>query len=116
MVVGSALILIVAALLDSATAKTRMNDVYIAENASGSASGTDCADAYAVKFFNASGNWGTGAGQIGPGTVVHLCGTITSGLDFSGSGTSGNVIEILWESGAKLIQLAGGLVYIGAHS
>ncbi|HVW84828.1 MAG TPA: hypothetical protein VHB50_09105 [Bryobacteraceae bacterium] len=82
-------------------------DIYIAQNASGGANGQDCADALAATFFNASGNWGTGASQIGPGTTVHLCGTFTGGpgataLTFQGSGASGNPITLLFEPNAVL--------------
>ena len=57
---------------------TRANDVYIAQSAAGTANGADCADAKAASFFNTISNWGTGAGQIGAGTTVHLCGTNTA--------------------------------------
>lgn len=77
-------------------------NVYIAQNAAGAGNGADCADAQAASFFNNSANWGTGGSQIGPGTVVHLCGTITQVLSTQGSGSSGNVIEILFESGATI--------------
>jgi hypothetical protein len=80
------------------------NDVYIAQTSAGSANGNSCGNAYAVSYFNASGNWGSGASQIGPGTVVHLCGTITTNLTVNGSGSAGSVIEILFESGANITQ------------
>ena len=63
-------------------------NVYIAQVATGGADGSSCANAYAIGFFNSSGNWGTGPAQIGPGTTVHLCGTITTMLTFQGSGNS----------------------------
>jgi hypothetical protein len=89
------------------------SDIYIAQNAAGGNNGADCADAHPVSFFNTSSNWGSGSGQIGAGTTVHLCGTITSELMFHGSGTSGNVIELLFETGAK-IQLSPGADSNGA--
>jgi hypothetical protein len=55
-----------------------------------------------VTFFNSSSNWGTGAGQIGPGVTVDLCGTISSALGFHGSGTSGNPITLYWQPGATM--------------
>lgn len=43
-----------------------------------------------------------GPGKIGPGTVVHLCGIISSPLVFRGSGTLGNPITLRFERDAKL--------------
>lgn len=83
-------------------AKAAAADVYIAQTAQGSNNGTSCANAYAVTFFNTSANWGSGSGKIGPGTTVHLCGTIASQLTVQGSGTSGNPITILFETNAKI--------------
>ena len=95
-------------------------NVYVAQHSSGAANGADCADAYAVTFFNTSSNWGSGSTQIGPGTTVHLCGTITSELAFHASGTSGSVIELLFETGAS-IQItpgmdANGIINLGGYS
>jgi len=94
-------------LLLALPASASLTNVYIAQSSAGSADGTSCANAYAVTFFNTSGNWGSGSSQIGPGTTVHLCGTFTfsagaTALTFNGSGTSGNPITLLWESGAVL--------------
>jgi len=50
--------------------------------------------------------WGTGAGQIGPGTTVLVCGTYnfaagtTSAFTFQGGGTSGNSIVMLLDAGS----------------
>ena len=78
------------------------SDVYIAQNAVGGNTGSDCADAHAASWFNSSTNWGSKAGQIGAGTTVHLCGTLTSNLTANGSGSSGSPITILFESGAAI--------------
>lgn len=80
-------------------------DIYISQ--SGTGSGTSCADTLPASWFNNSANWGSGSTQIGPGTTVHLCGTFTGTagstmLTFHGSGTSGNPITLLFESGANL--------------
>ena len=82
-------------------------NVYLAQAAAGGNTGSDCADARVYTFFNSSSNWGTGSSQIGPGTTVHLCGTITggagsNGLVFQGSGNSGNSITLHFENGAVL--------------
>jgi hypothetical protein len=79
----------------------RANDVYVAQSATGSANGSSCANGYAISFFNSSGNWTSGSPsgtQIGPGTTVHLCGTITGALTAQGSGSSGSPITILFDS------------------
>ena len=90
----------------SVTAASGGTQVYVAQNQSGTGSGGDCADAKAVSFFNDAGNWGTGAGQIGPGVTVALCGTISSELTAQGSGTAANPITLAFQSGAKLSQPA----------
>jgi hypothetical protein len=82
-------------------------DIYIGQNSSGAANGSDCNDAYAYAFFNNSANWGSGATQIGPGTNVHLCGTFTGAVGQTlliapGSGASGNPVTIVFEPGAVL--------------
>jgi len=103
--------------LSSGAAKA--NDIYIAQSATGAGNGQDCADAYAYGFFNVAGNWGSGANQIGPGTTVHLCGTITTALTAYGSGSSGHPITILFDSASggqismAALPTSGGLVLNG---
>jgi hypothetical protein len=80
------------------------SNIYIAQAAAGSADGSSCTNAKAVSFFNTAGNWGTGSTQIGPGTVVHLCGTVTTSLTFQGSGTAGSPITLLFEPNAKISE------------
>jgi len=98
--------LVVAALLVSASAsRAAATNVYIAQSATGTADGSSCTAAQPVSFFNNASNWGGGSTQIGPGTTVHICGTITagtntSGLFVQGSGSSGQPITILFEPGA----------------
>jgi hypothetical protein len=85
-------------------ASAQASNVYITQ--SGSGSGVCTTGVQPVSFFNNSANWGSGSGQIGPGTTVHLCGTFNAPagadgyLQFQGSGTSGNPITLLWEKGA----------------
>lgn len=94
-------------LMTASPAVASATNVYIAQTAAGAANGADCADAYAYSFFNSSANWGSGAAQIGPGTTVHICGTFSmpagaSGtLTIQGSGTSGDLIRIQFETGAN---------------
>lgn len=82
----------------------RANDMYFAQNASGSANGTDCADAFglhdASHGINVSGNWV-------PGNTLHICGSIslaanTNAVTAQASGMSGSPITIKFESGAVL--------------
>jgi hypothetical protein len=87
-----------------------VTSVYIAQSSAGSNNGSNCANAFGVTFFNSSGNWGSGGSQIGPGTTVHLCGTITSTLSVNGNGAAGNPIVVLWESGARLSMPYGQFV------
>jgi len=105
--------------LSAPVSQAQAKNVYLAQSAAGAGNGADCADAYAYIFFNAAANWGTGATQIGPGTTVHICGTIrgTAGqtlLTFQGSGTSGNPITLLFESGADLTAPYWGSGAVGA--
>lgn len=94
----------------SALLAAKANDVFIAQAASGSANGSSCSSPYAYTYFNTSGNWtsGTPSGtKIGPGTTIHICGTIsvaagTEALAFQGSGTNGYPITLYFESGAVL--------------
>ena len=102
-----ALMILLCNLMAAPAAKASASNIYIAQSAAGAANGADCADAFAVAFFNNSANWGGGGNQIGAGTTVHLCGTMTfaggtTGLTAHGSGTSGSPITIVFENGAIL--------------
>lgn len=102
-----ALVLFLCNLMAAPVAKASASSIYIAQSAAGAANGADCADAFAVAFFNNSANWGGGGNQIGAGTTVHLCGVINGAagstlLTFQGSGASGNPITLLFEPGAQL--------------
>jgi hypothetical protein len=86
---------------------TSAGNVYISQ--SGTGSGTSCADALPVSWFNNAANWGNGPTQIGPGTTAHLCGTFTctstgqqNYLMVQGSGSSGNPITIKFETNALM--------------
>jgi hypothetical protein len=78
--------------------------IFIAQSATGADNGTSSANAHSASWFNIAANWGAGAGQINAGDTVHLIGTITSPLTVQGSGSAGNAITLLFESGAKLSQ------------
>lgn len=76
-------------------------DIYVSQTASGSNSGVDCLNAKSMAWLNTAGSWGAGEGKVSAGDTVHMCGTLISPLTIQGSGTSGNVITILFETGAK---------------
>jgi len=79
-------------------------DIYIAQTAAGNNSGSDCANAHAATWFNASGNWANPKqlGKIGPGDIVHLCGTISNPMIVQASGSSASPITIYFEPSAKI--------------
>lgn len=69
--------------------------------------GTATSPNFTPSQFNATANWGSAAGQIGPGTTILLCGTFTgtagsTELTFQGSGTSGSQITLLFDTNAEL--------------
>lgn len=88
---------------------SQAEELYITQNALGSDTGADCANAHAVSWFNTSGNWGTGTNKISGGDVVHFCGTITTSAVIQGSGSSGSLITLLFESGAKFSKAYWGM-------
>jgi hypothetical protein len=97
---------------------SRANDIYIAQSTTGGGNGSDCSNTLPASWFNSSSSWGTSASQIGPGTTVHLCGTIGIALTAQGGGASGNPVTIHFESGAKLSQpaAAGDFLNLGGNS
>jgi hypothetical protein len=86
-------------------ASAQASNVYLTPDGGGSGVCTN--NVHTPSWFNNSANWGSGTSQIGPGTVVHLCGNFTGAangnlLSFQGNGTSGHPVTILFESGAIL--------------
>jgi hypothetical protein len=115
------LVLVIAAIFFSASiCSASAANVYVAQNSTGAANGADCADAYAVTFFNTSSNWGSGSNQIGPGTTVHFCGTITQGIIVNGSGAVGNPITLQFDptTGGNISTpgTAGTLIYLSPYN
>ena len=84
----------------------QMRDLYLANSTSGTGDGSRCSNAKIWTYFNSAANWGTGSAQIGAGSTVHICGTVTapagSSLTVQGSGVSGSPIVIKFEAGAIL--------------
>jgi hypothetical protein len=92
-------------LLRTPSASAQATDVYITPDGSGQ--GACTSSPHSPAWFNISSNWGFGSTQIGPGSTVHLCGTFTGAAGvsffiFQGSGTSGHVITLKFETGAIL--------------
>ena len=92
------LMFVTAGFLSFGVTSAKANNLYIAQNATGAASGADCADARAYTTLGSS-DWVAG-------NVIHLCGTFSmpagaSGvIVIGGSGTSGNPITVKFETGA----------------
>ncbi len=75
-------------------------DIYVSQ--SGTGSGASCKDTHSVSWLNAGSSWGTNPTQIGPGSVVHLCGVISSPLAIQASGSDGAPITLRWEADARV--------------
>lgn len=83
--------------------------VYVAQSAGTFSGGSACngQTAESVATFN--------AGSESAGNIYVLCGTITTPLKLNGSGTSGNVITMKWDTGARISQpVAQGINLNGA--
>jgi parallel beta-helix repeat protein len=83
-------------------------DIYVAQEPVGRITGDRCADAFAASWFNDAGNWGPGPMHIGSGTIVHLCGSISTNLIVRGAGSSEAPVTILFEPNSRLSREAGG--------
>src|ERR1039458_1905962 len=84
--------LLLSFLLGALVSPAVANNIYISQNGSGSMSGADGNNCQTITWWNNATNWGSGANQIGPGTIGNLVGTITNTIVFCGGGTSGNPI------------------------
>ena len=51
-----------------------------------------------------------------PGDVNWLCGTITSGFTVDGSGSNGNPIQFLWDTGARISVPDGQIINLNSES
>ncbi len=78
------------------------SNIYVAQSATGEANGTSCENAREAAWFNQPESWGAGSGEIGPGAMVHLCGTISTNLVAEGSGSAESPIVIYFEPGAAI--------------
>jgi hypothetical protein len=87
---AGALMLMIASLADA-------SDIYIVQNTAGADNGADCSNAHSAAWFNSNA---TG------GNTYHLCGTFAgiagSTMLTPPSGSPGNTLTVLFESGAML--------------
>lgn len=81
-------------------------DIYFTQ--AGGGSGASCGNARAVSSH--------AAGDDVAGNVEHLCGTITATIQIGASGSAGNPVTFLWESGAIVQQAAGDMFELNGHS
>lgn len=82
-------------------------NVYVTSTGAAAGNCPSGSTTFAPAQFSNSSNWGSGANQIGPGTTVLLCGTITGTagstlLTLQSSGSSGNPITLTFDAGASL--------------
>jgi len=122
------MMLIISCLLFFAIPVHAQNNIYIAQTATGGNTGADCADAYVYTWFNTSGHYSSSVQTpgtqtaYGPGSTVHICGTITGALNVNGilvsqgNGTTLNPITIKFETGAILTSPAAEtFIYPGSN-
>jgi len=82
--------------------------VYVAQSGAGAETGASCATAHSLAWLNSEGDWGSRAGEVGPGTTVGLCGTFTQALETHGSGEAGRPITILFTPGSRFAMSGSG--------
>jgi hypothetical protein len=94
---------------DSVVITLAAEDFYITQDASGSDTGADCSNAHSAVWLNTASNWASPKeiGKIAPGDSAHLCGTFTGTagqtmFTIPGSGSSGNPVTIVFETGSHL--------------
>jgi hypothetical protein len=94
------------------------DDIYISQNSQGSDTGANCSNSHSATWFNTSSNWSNPkqSGKIGPGDIVHLCGTINTELTAQNDGSRGSPITIYFESNAKLSQASGTLMSLSGRN
>lgn len=86
-----------------------MTTTYISQSGGLFSGGSACngQTAVSVATFNAS--------TPSAGNIYYLCGTITSPLTIGGSGSAGNVIQFLWDAGARISVAFGNSINVGSQ-
>jgi hypothetical protein len=82
--------------------------VYVAQSAAGARTGRSCASARSLAWLNSPEDWGSGAGEVGPGTTVELCGTLTRAVETQGNGEAGRPVTIRFASGSRIAMSGNG--------
>jgi hypothetical protein len=91
------------------TSLCKAEAIYVAQTAGGLGNGQSPTDPKDITFLNDPGNWSSPRkipGEIGPGDIIHLVGTITSQIVVQMGGTSNDPIELLFEPGAIMTSPA----------
>jgi len=79
--------------------------IYVSQGGSGNQSGEGgCSNAHSLSWLSSGGNWGSGTGEVAPGTTVELCGTFTEPVETKGNGSPGQPITIAFMTDAKLAE------------
>jgi hypothetical protein len=111
-------IALISALLVGLSLAATANSVYLSQSGGTFSGGSACngQSTQAYTYFSNASNWTSGTptgNQIGPGTTVYICGTIsvpqsTSVIifNFQGAGTSGNPITLKFDTGAVITSPA----------
>lgn len=76
--------------------------IYISQHGSGARRGSGCADARSVAWLDSPSSWRPAGGPIGAGTVVNLCGHVSSPITVHGSGAPGKPVTIVFRPGARI--------------
>lgn len=75
--------------------------MYVDQRGSGKRSGSSCRSARPIAWLGDPRHWGP-RGRIRPGTVIELCGTISSPVRIEGSGARGHPITLHFQPGAEI--------------
>jgi len=101
------LFFLLAAFISALCAFGQATNAYVTSNGAAAGSCPSGSTTFTPAQFSTASTWGTGSSQIGPGTKVLLCGTITAAagstpLTLQGSGTSSSPITLQFDTGASL--------------
>jgi hypothetical protein len=86
-------------------ASAQATNIYITPDGGGA--GNCTSNTHPPSWFDNSANWGSGSAQIGPGTIVLICGSFQGGNDaqffvFQNGGAPGNPIRLVFDNNASI--------------
>jgi hypothetical protein len=89
--------------VDGASAQAK--NIYITPDGGGT--GNCTSNTHPPSWFNNGANWGSGVSQIGPGSIVLICGAFTGGNNtqffvFQGGGTASNAVSLVFDNNASI--------------